>query len=230
MRKSVNVVVIVLVACAISVILSSLSGCVSAPSAHRWLEDTRNSTKHDEVEMENDRDVKTQENDGGTVGTLSVPTYTEEPSDKPSKKHEHGKIFSFQFKGSTAMSSVRPYCESKEHFNLGYSLFRGTPSDTSYLDVIREHSDSDEIVWGEYYTITATVSTGDHDFNRVRIDCKVQSDNVIVGFSVEFREEFGKDMKDVEVGDIVTFRGRFYDEGCGFTDCELIDHEPQNVV
>ena len=38
----------------------------------------------------------------------------------------------------------------------------------------------------------------------------------------ETREEFKELVKLVEKGEEITFRGRFYDGGCGFTDCELI--------
>ena len=131
------------------------------------------------------------------------------------------KRFSFQFEGSTASSVMQSFCDNCNNY-FGRSSFYGTPADLSYLDVIEEHSDSDEIDWGEYYTITATVSHADYDFNRTRIGCKVESEKVIVSFSVEFREEFEESVGLLDEGDIVTFRGRFYEEGCGFTDCELI--------
>jgi hypothetical protein len=50
----------------------------------------------------------------------------------------------------------------------------------------------------------------------------VENENFIVGFNVEFREEFREQIKLTEEGAEITFRGRFYDVGCGFTDCELI--------
>jgi hypothetical protein len=146
----------------------------------------------------------------------------EEAEPKPTGKHEHGKIFSFQPKGSTAYDYVKPWCKSRECVYPGYSLFRGTPSDTSYLDVIGEHIDSDEIIGGEYYTVTATVTLADYDFARTRLGCKVQNDDIIVYFSVDFREEFEDAVGLLEEGDEVTFRGRFYDVGCGWEDCELI--------
>ena len=143
-------------------------------------------------------------------------------SEAQSEKHEHGKIFSFQPQGSTAASNVRPFCENGDHYYLGYTLFRGTPDDVSYLEVIREHGGGKEIVGGEYYTITATVVLGDYDFDRTRIRCEVRSDGIIVNFSVDFQEVFEESVASFDSGDEITFRGRFYDEGCGFTDCELI--------
>ena len=140
-------------------------------------------------------------------------------------ENEHGKIFSFQPKGSTAMSYVKPYCEDISHTYLGYSVFRGTPDDLSYLEVIQEHSDGDTIVPGEYYTMSAEVSLKFYNPSsspKVGITCKVKSEKIIVSFHVEFKEEFREQVKLIQEGDIVTFRGRFYDEGCGFTDCELI--------
>lgn len=139
-----------------------------------------------------------------------------------SNECKHGKIFSFQSKDSTAMSYIKPWCKSGTCYHLGYSLFRGTPTDLSYLDVIGQYSDSDNILCGEYYTITATVTHADYDFQRTRISCEVRSDDIIVCFSVEFRGEFEEEVSLLTEGDEVTFRGRFYDEGCGFTDSELI--------
>ena len=43
-----------------------------------------------------------------------------------------------------------------------------------------------------------------------------------MSFNVEFREEFKELVRAVEEGGEITFHGRFYDKGCGFTDCELI--------
>lgn len=136
-------------------------------------------------------------------------------------EHEKGKIFSFQHQDSTATSYVKPYCENCNNY-FRSTIFRGTPTDTSYLSAIEEYSDGDEIVGGEYYTVTATVAVADHDLTKVRIQCKVQKDNIIVVFSVEFQEEFAEAVGSLKEGDTVTFRGRYYDEGCGFTDAELI--------
>ena len=79
---------------------------------------------------------------------------------------------------------------------------------------------------GQYYTVTAIVTLADYSSNdKARVTCKVENEDYIVGFSVEFREEFKNTAgcESLEEGEKITFRGRFYDEGCGFTDCELVD-------
>ena len=73
-----------------------------------------------------------------------------------------------------------------------------------------------------YYTMTATVTWEDYDYHKTKIRCQVQSDNIIVSFWIEFREGFEAAVGLYDEGDEIRFRGRFYDEGCGFTDCELI--------
>lgn len=153
---------------------------------------------------------------------VETDKYVVENVKKSKKEHEHGKIFAFGSENSTAWDYVKPWCKSGKCCYLGYSLFRGTPSDTSYLDVIREHIDSEKIVGGEYYTVTARITLADYDFTRTSLGCRLQNDDIIVDFSVEFREEFEEAVGLLDEGDEVTFRGRFYDEGCGFTDCELI--------
>ena len=129
-------------------------------------------------------------------------------------EHEMGKTFSFQFEGSSATSYMKPFCKKCDH-SFSYTNFRGTPSDTSYLEAIKEHSDGGEIVGGGYYTLTATVTNGDYDMQRTRVNCKVQSDGIVVMFSVEFREEFKEAVALLDTGDEITFRGKFYDTGCG---------------
>ena len=148
-----------------------------------------------------------------------------EPETKPKNEHKHVKIFAFSSHKSTAYSSVRQWCKKGCCPNLGYKNFRGTPSDLSYLDVIEEHFGVDEMVGGEYYTVTAEISLKFYypsSSPRVHINCKVENEDIIVGFNVEFREGFREQVALLEQGDEVTFRGRYYDEGCGFTDCELI--------
>lgn len=142
---------------------------------------------------------------------------------EPCEHEDMVTIYSFTSYDSTAHSSVRPYCRvCDERFD--YTLFEGTPVDQSYLEAIVEHSDGREIVPGEYYTVTATVPLGYYGFGSTKLwlNCKVENEDFIVGFNVEFREEFREIVESVEKGDEITFRGRFYDEGCGFTDCELI--------
>lgn len=132
-------------------------------------------------------------------------------------------MYTFVSHDSVGYSDVRPYCRDCEK-RLEYQLFKGTLVDQSYLSAIVEHSDGNEILPGEYYTVTATVPLGfvGYASQNVWLNCKVENEEFILGFNVEFREEFKGLVSLVEKGDEITFRGRFYDEGCGFTDAELI--------
>lgn len=132
------------------------------------------------------------------------------------------KMFSFQFENSTAVSHLEPRCKNCNHY-FGYTAFRGTPKDLSYLELVKQNIDERNIKAGEYYTMRAVVSLEDYDVNRTRIRCKVESDNTIVGFSVEFREGFEEQISLLQKGDEITFRGRLYDNGFGWTDCELLE-------
>lgn len=129
--------------------------------------------------------------------------------------------FSFQYENSTAWSYVQTRCKECSK-NLKTTLFRGSPSDNSYLSIIKTYSDAGEIVGGQYYTITATVTLGDYDHPESRLHCKVESDDITVYFSVEFKEEFEALISTIEEGDVITFYGEFYEEGCGFKNCDLI--------
>ena len=134
-------------------------------------------------------------------------------------------VYSFQFENSTASNSVREVCKECHKNMARPALFKGTLVDKSYLEAVKEHSDAQDFVPGEYYTITAIVTQADYDsVDKPRIGCKVENEDFLVGFSVEFREEFAEAVsyKSLEKGVEITFRGRLYDEGFGFTDCELL--------
>ena len=130
--------------------------------------------------------------------------------------------YSFVSYYETAHSSVRPYCrDCGELFQ--FQLFDGTPTDQSYLSAFEGHIDNSAIIPGEYYTVTATVTQKFHfEYEDAWLKCRLENADYIVGFSAEFREEFRETVGSIEDGEEITFRGRFYDEGCGFTDCELI--------
>ena len=130
----------------------------------------------------------------------------------------------FASEDSTAMSSVAEYCRECDERLTSNTSFKGTLTDQSYLEAIAEHSNANEIVPGEYYTITATVPLGYYGYSSktVYLTCEVENDDFIVRFRVEFRDEFKDLVSAVEKGDEITFRGRFYETGCEFKDCELI--------
>lgn len=131
-------------------------------------------------------------------------------------------LFSFQPPNSTAAHHIKTSCKNCNQYYTPKS-FRGTPTDTTYLEVLKTHTDGEELVGGEVYTVTAIVTVGDFDFNKTRIRCKVENDDVIVSFSVEFLDGFEERVAVLEDGDEITFRGKFYDKGCAWTECELID-------
>ena len=143
-------------------------------------------------------------------------------------EHESATFYSFTSMDSTGQSRVNERCK-KCNVRLTYdSSFKGTPIDQSYLSAIKENSDGDEIIPGEYYTVTATVPSGftAYGSDSVRLYCKVENADFVIGFTAEFMEEFSEQVRSVGKGDEITFRGRFYDEGCGFTDCEWIEEKP----
>ena len=145
--------------------------------------------------------------------------------DPPKCEHEETVVkYSFTAYGSTAHNDICKYCKKCESRISAYSLFKGELVDKSYLEAIVEHSDGSEIVAGEYYTVTAIVPLGFYgsSIDTAWLGCRVENANFIVSFTAEFREEFRELVRAVEEGDEITFRGRFYDKGCGFTDCELI--------
>lgn len=129
--------------------------------------------------------------------------------------------YAFASYDTPSQSHVRNYCKNCEERSKA-TLFRGTPIDTSYLAAIVEHSDGSEIIPGQYYTVTATVTMRDYSPTDVWANCKVENKDFIIEFNVEFRDEFADAIDVLEIGDEITFRGKFYDEGCGFLDCELI--------
>lgn len=140
-------------------------------------------------------------------------------------EHEDTCLFiSFTSYNSTSHSSMREICRDCGDNITSPTLFDGTLKDKSYLELIRANSDGSEIIPGEYYTVTATVPLGFYGnaSNTVQLTCQVENDDYMVRFHAEFREEFMDEVVSVEKGETITFRGRFYDEGCGFTDCELI--------
>ena len=126
----------------------------------------------------------------------------------------------------TQSSTVSSYCGKCGQSLTIPSHFKGELVDKSYLNALVEHSDGNEIVAGEYYTVTATVPLGFYGYtsDTVFLTCEVENDDFIVRFHVEFREEFEELVRSVEKGDEITFRGRFGDKGCEFTDCELLSH------
>ena len=133
-------------------------------------------------------------------------------------------VYSFQFEDSTAYSNTKKVCRECGERVSDNNPFKGTPNDQSYLEAVIEHCDSQELIPGEYYTMTATVPLGFYGYGDkdVRLSCKVENENYVVGFSVEFKEEFRELVEAIEEGEEITFRGRLYGEGFGFADSELI--------
>ena len=140
----------------------------------------------------------------------------------PPEKCEHEEVIRYHFSTDDTMvhNSACGYCTKCDTRLTEYSLFQGELVDKSYLEAIKEHSDGSEIIPGEYYTVTATVPLG--FIGSGGLVCEVENEEFLVRFSAAFRAEFIEQIKSMEKGQEITFRGRFYDTGCSFTDCEIV--------
>ena len=140
----------------------------------------------------------------------------------PPEKCEHEEVTRYYFSSDDSMvhNSVCSYCTKCDTRLSPYSLFQGELVDKSYLQVMVDHSDDSEMIPGEYYTVTAVAPLGFMD--SVGITCEVENEEFLVRFSAAFRAEFKEQLGAIEKGQEITFRGRFYETGCRFTDCELI--------
>ncbi len=143
-------------------------------------------------------------------------------------KHEESRtryVFTSYRNMEYEYSSTARYCKECDERLTRHSLFQGELVDKSYLRAIEEHSDGSAIIPGEYYTVSVTVPMGFYGFtsDTVWLTCEVENEDFKVRFDVEFRDEFKELVASIEEGEEITFRGRFYDKGCGFTDSELIN-------
>ena len=129
--------------------------------------------------------------------------------------------FVFQPENNTAYSYTQRICENCNQTFTTY-LFKGTPSNTGYVDVISENCEDKTFVIGEYDTITAKVSLADYDSLKTQLSCYVQEGNVDVWFIVEFKSEYEDAVSMLQEGDEVTFYGKCSDKTVHWTDCELV--------
>lgn len=127
-------------------------------------------------------------------------------------------VFSFQPQNSTAASSIKTYCDSCRKV-LSVTTFRGEPEDSSYLDLV---NNGEQLVDGQYYTITAEVSFGTHLSSKNRITCSIKSEDIEVYFSVTFKEEYKEKIDLLKDDDTITFYGKYSSDSFHWMDCELI--------
>ena len=148
---------------------------------------------------------------------------------EPCEHEDMVEWYMFSYHEHVSKHSVEPYCRDCGYSGR-YRLFEGELVDKSYLQAIVENSDGNEIVPGEYYTVTARIPVGIYTPNSrvVLMGCEVENEDFIVRFNAVFREEFEEAVKSLEKGDVITFRGRFYETGCEFDDCELLSVSNHN--
>ena len=155
------------------------------------------------------------------MGSCLVNVFT------PDCYHENER-YEYSLRTPTAQSGHRGYkkryCKDCGDY-IGLVNLHSKSPDISYLELIREHTDADELVDGEYYTITANVTRAKYGFED-SISCKVENDDIVVYFSVKFREEFldAISYTVLSEGDEIAFRGKFDWWSCDWTDCELINN------
>ena len=130
-------------------------------------------------------------------------------------------LYSFSPEWSTNYSYLKSKCDDCDQ-SFGYGLFRGNPTDTSYIDAVEKHIENNRFVAGEYHTVTASVVSQDYDSSKTYIYCEIREEDVVVHFYADFKEEYEDDLESYEQGDTITFRGKCSDTGFYWTDCEII--------
>ena len=143
----------------------------------------------------------------------------------PKCRHEEVRaVYSFRSRSVISYKDtghIKWYCKDCDYY-LGIDYLYGTPADKPYLDPLREYSGENELVDGEYYTMKAVVTSDIFDNSHQRIYAKVQNENVTLAFTIAFREGYEEELKSLQAGDEITFRGKFEAVGYDWTDCELI--------
>ena len=130
-------------------------------------------------------------------------------------------VYIFQTNSTTGNSYYRTVCSDCDEIRKT-TMFNGNPTNTAYLPVMAAHCGTSEMAPEEYYTVTATVSDSHSAYDKLRLRCYVEGETATVYFTATFPEEFLEDLQALEGKDTVTFYGKYYTQGCGFTDCILI--------
>ena len=143
----------------------------------------------------------------------------------PKCKHEEVREeYFFRSPGIISYKDIghkKKYCKDCDYY-LGITYLYGTPTETPYLDLIRENSGVDELVDGEYYTMKAIVRLDGFTRGEQCVYAKVENENTGLIFNVIFRDGFEEKREVLQAGDEITFHGKFDGVGYDWTDCELI--------
>lgn len=120
-------------------------------------------------------------------------------------------------------STIQFSCK-KCNKSLGHSTFQGIPTDKPYLDLLREHCGVEELIGGEYYTITATITLS-YYYGEVQVMCKIQNEDIAISFAAKFKDEFKDSVSysKLDEGSTIMFRGQFVYPCCDWLDCELLN-------
>jgi hypothetical protein len=130
-------------------------------------------------------------------------------------------LFSFSPGGSVGNSYFKIKCDDCDQ-SFGYSLFSGSPTNTSYITTVEQHIENNSFAAGEYHTVRATVLSHDYDSTKTYIYCEIRDEDVVVRFYADFKEKYEQGLELFEIGDKITFRGKSSDKGFYWTDCEII--------
>lgn len=116
--------------------------------------------------------------------------------------NEKQRRFHFVAENSSANSDMAVFCKVCGEQLTTYARFNGTPDDKSYLSAFSGYIDSNEIIPGEYYTVTAAVTIDYYSsgIEEPRLACKEENDDYEVLFSVGFKEEYRDLISSVKKG------------------------------
>ena len=141
-------------------------------------------------------------------------------------KHEQ-KYLDYSFgEEADSMNNVTLICSNCGHSFRIYNGLKGLPVDTSLLSAFDGCISPAEIEPGGYYTVTAVAPI---DFSQLEdepvLNLRVKNDGYEVNFHARFKDEYFDLIQKNKKDEQITFYGRFFDTGCGFYDCELINTE-----
>ena len=149
------------------------------------------------------------------IPILFLIVFTPEPCE-----HEETKaILVFTFNEDKYNNSKIVICK-KCNDDIKRIDFKGIPEDISAS--VKECMGANEIIAGEYYTLSATVFLANYDTPKTSLLCEAENGDVKIRFIVNFLDEFEEAVSNIKEGNKITFRGILKDAGIGFSDAELL--------